>query len=81
MKLRRPRRPGRALLALVIVGILSAGGRAIWSNGGFSTAKTGFSGTCKVTANLPGVQDMEQANGLVFLSVGNAQAPVPADGV
>jgi arylesterase/paraoxonase len=81
MKIGRPRRPGRALLALVIVAILSAGGRAIWSNGVFSSAKTGFSGICKVTANLPGVQDMELGNGLVFLSVGNARGPGAADGV
>jgi arylesterase/paraoxonase len=81
MKFGRPRRPGRALLALVIVAVLSAGGRAIWSNGVFSAAKTGFSGTCRVTANLPGVQDMERVGGLVFLSVGNARAQSPADGV
>jgi arylesterase/paraoxonase len=81
MKIGRPRRPGRALLALVTVAILSAGGRAIWSNGVFSSAKMGFSGICKVTANLPGVQDMELGNGLVFLSVGNARGPGAADGV
>ncbi len=81
MKIGRPRRPGRALLALVIVATLSAGGRAIWANGVFSSAKTGFSGICKVTANLPGVQDMELAGGLAFLSVGNARGPGPADGI
>ncbi len=79
MKFGRPRRPGRALLALVIVAILSAGGRAIWANGVFSSAKSGFSGTCTTVANLPGVLDMEQAGGQVFLSVGSARGG--ADGI
>jgi hypothetical protein len=81
MRLGRPRRPGRALLALVVVALLSAGGRAVWSNGVFSSAKTGFSGTCKAIANLPGVLDMEAANGMAFLSVGNARGPSAGDGI
>ena len=82
MKLRRPRRPGRALAALAIVAILSAGGRAIWANGLlFSSVKTGFSGTCKTVANLPGVQDMEAGPGGVYLSVGSARGPGVDDGI
>ena len=82
MKLRRPRRPGRALLALAIVAVISAGTRAIWANGLlFSSVKTGFAGTCKTVANLPGVQDMEAGPGGVYLSVGSARGPGPGDGI
>src|SRR5471030_1531205 len=81
MRIQRPRRLGRALAMLAIVALVSAAARAIWSNGMFSTAKTGFSGSCKVVGNLPGVQDAEIANGVVFLSVGSARGPAAADGI
>lgn len=83
MRLRfsRPRRPGRALLALVVVALLSAGGRALWANGVFSSADAGFSGTCRVAGTLPGVQDIEVANGTAFLSVASARGPQPGDGI
>jgi len=81
MRIQRPRRLGRALAMLAIVALASAAARAIWSNGVFSTANTGFSGSCKVAGNLPGVQDAEIANGMVFLSVGSARGPAAADGI
>ncbi|MEO8302142.1 MAG: hypothetical protein ABI608_10130 [Rhizomicrobium sp.] len=81
MRLGRPRRPGRALAALAIVAAISALGRGVWVNGVFSTVKPGFSGTCQVVASLPGVADMEAAQGSLFLSVGSARGPGPEDGI
>jgi hypothetical protein len=81
MKLGRPRRPGRALAALVIVAAISASVRGIWVNGVFSGVKPGFSGVCQVAANLAGIQDMEAANGTVFLAVGSARGPDSRDGI
>jgi hypothetical protein len=66
---------------LAIVALVSATVRALWSNGVFSTVNTGFSGSCKVAGNLPGVQDAEIADGMVFLSVGSARGPAAADGI
>ena len=81
MRLGRPRRPLRALAALVIVAVISALGRGIWVNGVFSGVTPGFAGSCKVVATLPGVQDMEQADGTVFVSVASARGPGAADGI
>ena len=81
MRFGRPRRPGRALAALVIVAAISALGRGIWVNGVFSSVQPGFSGTCQLVAKLPGVQDMEAAGGSLFLSVGSARGPGPQDGI
>ena len=81
MRLGRPRRPLRALAALVIVAAISALTRGVWVNGVFSSVKSGFSGTCRVVADLPGVQDMEAAGGSLFLSVGSARGPGPRDGI
>jgi arylesterase/paraoxonase len=47
----------------------------------FSSVKPGFSGTCQVIASLPGVQDMEAANGTLFLSIGSARGPDLRDGI
>jgi hypothetical protein len=69
------------LAALAIVAAISASVRGIWVNGVFSSVKPGFSGVCQVVVSLPGVQDMEAANGTVFLSVGSARAPDSRDGV
>jgi hypothetical protein len=66
---------------LAIVALVSATVRGIWSNGVFSSANTGFFGSCKVAGNLPGVQDAEIANGMVFMSVGSARGPAAADGI
>ena len=81
MTLSRPRRPGRALAALVVVALISAVGRGVWVNGLFSSVTPGFSGNCKVVSNLPGVQDMEMASGTVFLSVSSARGPGNGDGI
>ena len=81
MKLGRPRRPLRALAALVIVALISALGRGIWVNGVFSGVTPGYAGSCQVLGNLPGVQDMEQAGGTVFLAVASARGPGGTDGI
>jgi arylesterase / paraoxonase len=81
MRLGRPRRIGRALATLAIVALVSATARAVWSNGVFSSVPTGFLGSCKVAGNVPGVQDIETANGTAFVSVANARGPNAADGI
>jgi arylesterase/paraoxonase len=81
MKLGRPRRPLRALAALAIVAAISAVTRGVWVNGVFSSVKPGFSGTCQVITSLPGVQDMEAADGTLFLSIGSARGPDSRDGI
>ena len=81
MRVARPRRLGRALATLVIVALVSALVRGLWSNGVFSSAKTGFVGSCRVAATVPGVQDMETANGMAFVSVSSARGPAAVDGI
>ena len=81
MRFGRPRRIGRAIAMLAIVAGVSATARAIWSNGVFSSVPTGFLGSCKVAGNVPGVQDIETANGMAFISVANARGPNEADGI
>ena len=66
---------------LVIVAAISAIARGVWSNGMFSSVPTGFLGGCKVAGTIPGVQDMEAANGMAFISVANARGPNAADGI
>jgi arylesterase/paraoxonase len=63
------------------VAILVLIGRTLWINGVFSTAKSGFFGTCKVIAQLPGVEDIEIANGVAFVSAASARGPGAADGI
>jgi hypothetical protein len=81
MKFARPRRLGRAVAMLVIVALASAAVRILWSNGIFSSVTPGFAGSCKIAGHVPGVQDAEIANGMVFLSVASARGPSPADGI
>ncbi|MBW8708110.1 MAG: ATP-binding cassette domain-containing protein, partial [Alphaproteobacteria bacterium] len=81
MRLGRPRRIGRALAMLGIVVLVSATARAVWSNGVFSSVPTGFLGSCKVAGAVPGVQDMEAANGMAFISVASARGPSVGDGI
>jgi hypothetical protein len=80
-KLGRPRKPGRALAALAIVAAISALARGIWVNGVFSKVEPGFAGTCQPVATLAGVQDMEAADGTIFLSVGSARGAGSEDGI
>jgi hypothetical protein len=66
------------MLGVALVTII---GRTLWVNGVFSSVKPGFSGTCKVAGDLPGVQDIEIAGGMAFLSVSSARGPDAADGI
>ncbi len=66
---------------LVIVALASAAVRGLWSNGLFSSVVPGFAGSCKIAGHVPGVQDAEIANGMVFLSVASARGPGRADGI
>jgi hypothetical protein len=66
---------------LAIVVLISATARAVWSNGVFSSTPVGFLGSCKVAGNVPGVQDIEAANGMAFVSVSSARGPSADDGI
>ena len=81
MRFGRPRRIGRALAMLAIVVLISATARAVWSNGVFSSTPVGFPGSCKVAGTVPGVQDIEAANGTAFVSVSSARGPSADDGI
>lgn len=81
MRFSRPRRPGRALLALAIVALISVIVRGVWSNGLFSSVDPQAYGQCRVAATLPGVSDMETANGQLFIAVSSARGPDAADGI
>ncbi|MFO1248476.1 MAG: hypothetical protein U1E93_09720 [Alphaproteobacteria bacterium] len=81
MRFQRPRRIGRALAMLVIVAAISAAVRAVWSNGLLSSTPVGYFGSCKVAGIVPGVQDIETANGTAFVSVSSARGPSADDGI
>lgn len=74
-------RSRRGLIILSIVAIFALIGRVIWINGIFSSAPAGFAGSCKLVATIPGVEDIEVANGLVFVSVASARGPDVRDGI
>ena len=66
---------------LAIVAAVSATARAVWSNGVFSSTPVGFTGSCRVAGTVPGVQDIEAANGTAFVSVSSARGPSADDGI
>lgn len=74
-------RSRRGLMVMAVVAVAVFIGRILWANGLFSTAPTGFFGSCKVAADLPGVEDIETANGVTFVSVASARRPDPRDGI
>lgn len=74
----------RSRRGLIIMASLAAAffiGRVLWANGLFSSAPTGFLGSCKVAASVPGVEDIETANGVTFVSVASARGPDARDGI
>ena len=81
MTTNRRLRSRRGLMVMAVVAVLVFVGRILWANGLFSTVPTDFFGTCKVAADLPGVEDIETANGVTFVSVAGARAPDPRDGI
>lgn len=66
---------------LAIVAAVSAAARAVWSNGVFSSTPVGFTGSCRSAGTVPGVQDIEAANGTAFVSVSSARGPSADDGI
>jgi hypothetical protein len=74
-------RSRRGIAILAVVALATFIGRVIWANGVFSSVPTGFLGSCKVAAAVPGVEDIEIANGLIFVSVGSERGPDARDGI
>lgn len=74
-------RSRRGLIIMAVIAVVVFIGRILWANGLFSTVPTGFFGSCKVAAQLPGVEDIETANGVTFVSVASARGPDPRDGI
>jgi len=74
-------RSRRGLIIMAVLALVFLVGRIVWVNGVFSSVPTGFLGNCKLTAAVPGVEDIEIVNGVSFVSVGSARAPDPRDGL
>jgi hypothetical protein len=74
-------RSRRGLIILALLGVAFFIGRIVWANGVFSAAPAGFLGSCKLAASVPGVEDIEIANGVIFVSVGSARGPDARDGL
>lgn len=74
-------RARRGLAIMAVIAIVVFTGRILWANGLFSSVPTGFFGSCKVASTLPGVEDIETANGVTFVSVASARGPGPRDGI
>lgn len=66
---------------MTVVALVVFVGRALWANGLFSGAPVGFAGSCKTVAAVPGIEDMEAANGKVFVAVASARGPDARDGI
>jgi hypothetical protein len=66
---------------MLVLALLFFAGRMLWANGLFSSAKTGFSGSCRVISNVPGVRDIETASGMAFVAVGSARGARNEDGI
>jgi hypothetical protein len=77
----RMARSKRGIAILAVVAIVVFIGRVIWANGVFSSVPAGFLGSCKVAATVPGVEDIESANGLIFVSVASERGPDARDGI
>jgi arylesterase/paraoxonase len=77
----RLRRSRRGLAIMAVMGVLFFVGRILWANGVFSAVPTGFAGSCKLAATVPGVEDIEIVNGMVFVAVGSERGPDPRDGI
>jgi len=79
--MRRPLRTGRGVAIMTVVALVVFVGRALWANGLFSSVPTGFVGSCKAIATVPGIEDMEAAGGQVFVAVASARGPDARDGI
>ncbi len=79
--MRRRLRTGRGVAIMTVVALVVFVGRALWANGLFAGAPAGFIGSCKTVAAVPGIEDMEAANGKVFVAVASARGPDARDGI
>ena len=84
--MRKRLRSRRGLAIMAAVALLVFVGRLLWANGLFTNSlffgvPTGFSGSCKTVAAVPGVEDMEATGKLVFVAVASARAPDARDGI
>jgi len=79
--MRRPLRTGRGVAIMTVVALVVFIGRALWANGLFANVPTGFAGSCKTQASVPGIEDMEAAGGKVFVAVASARGPDGRDGI
>jgi hypothetical protein len=66
---------------MAVVALMVFVGRALWANGLFSGVPTGFIGSCKTIAAVPGIEDMEAGGGEVFVAVASARGPDARDGI
>jgi hypothetical protein len=66
---------------MTVVALVVFVGRALWANGLFASEPAGFAGSCKTVAAVPGIEDMEAANGKVFVAVASARGPDARDGM
>ena len=74
-------RSRRGLIIMAVLAVAFFIGRIVWANGLFSSVPVGFLGSCKVAAAVPGVEDIEIANGVSFVSVGSERGPDSRDGI
>lgn len=74
-------RSRRGLIIMAVLAVVFLVGRIIWVNGVLSSVPTGFLGSCKLAASVPGVEDIEIVNGVTFVAMGSARAPDPRDGI
>lgn len=79
--MRRRLRSRRGLAIMAAVAVMVFLGRVLWANGLFAGVPTGFLGSCKTVAAVPGIEDMEAAGGQVFVSVASARGPDARDGI
>jgi arylesterase/paraoxonase len=74
-------RSRRGLMILAVAAVAFFAGRILWANGLFSSAPAGFLGSCKIAALVPGIEDIEIANGVTFVSVASARGSDARDGI
>jgi len=74
-------RSRRGLMIMAGVAVIVFVGRILWANGLFSSAPAAFFGTCMIEGPLPGVEDIESANGVTFVSVASTREPDVRDGI
>ena len=73
-------RAWRMTAIMLVLGLVFFTGRILWANGLFASAQTGFFGGCRVL-DVPGVSDIEIAEGMAFVAVASARGPGGADGI